>query len=151
MSDISQLVAVMNASRRCQQMFATLLLCTFKRDRGESCFERYYRNGPSPWFREVKMNRCAFLSLNRMRGGQSSLKASLSRFNIMSTAECECGDGQQTEKHIFWDCKLYEDQRATMMDILSENNRIPKVTYRILKTGGKLIFARRLLPHKQHS
>jgi hypothetical protein len=26
-----------------------------------------------------------------------------------------------TEEHIFWDCKLYEDQRATMMDILSEN------------------------------
>jgi hypothetical protein len=24
------------------------------------------------------------------------------------------------EGHVFWDCKLYEDQRATMMDILSE-------------------------------
>jgi hypothetical protein len=52
-----------------------------------------------------------------------SLKGSLNRFNIVSTAECECGDGPQTEEHIFWDCKLYEDQRATMMDILSENSR----------------------------
>jgi hypothetical protein len=25
------------------------------------------------------------------------------------------------EEHIFMDCKLYEDQRTTMMDILSEN------------------------------
>jgi hypothetical protein len=28
-----------------------------------------------------------------------------------------CGDGLQTEENIFWDCKLYEDQRATMVDI----------------------------------
>jgi hypothetical protein len=41
----------------------------------------------------------------------------------VSTAKCECGDGLQTEEHIFWDCKLYEDQQATMMDILSENRK----------------------------
>jgi hypothetical protein len=29
----------------------------------------------------------------------------------------------QTEEHIFWDYKLYEDQRATMMNILSENSK----------------------------
>jgi hypothetical protein len=58
-----------------------------------------------------------------MTSGNSSLKASLNRFNIVTTAECECGDGLQTEEHIFWDCKLYEDQRATMMDLLSENRK----------------------------
>jgi hypothetical protein len=58
-----------------------------------------------------------------MRAGHSSLKASLNRFNIVSTAECECGDGLQTEERIFWDCKLYEDQRVIMIDILSENNK----------------------------
>jgi hypothetical protein len=26
------------------------------------------------------------------------------------------------EERIFWDCKLYDDQRATMIDILSENS-----------------------------
>jgi hypothetical protein len=91
------------------------------RDRGDSYFERYYRNGSFPWFREIKMNRPAFVSINRMTAGRSSLKASLSRFNIVSTAECECGDGLLTKEHIFWDCKLYEDQTATMMDILSKN------------------------------
>jgi hypothetical protein len=34
-----------------------------------------------------------------------------------------CGAGLQREEHIFWDYKLYEDQRATMMDILSENSK----------------------------
>jgi hypothetical protein len=80
-------------------------------------------NGSSPWFREIKMNRRAFVSINRMRAGHTSLKASLNRFNIVSTAECECGDELQTEEHIFCDCKLYEDHRATMMDILSENSK----------------------------
>jgi hypothetical protein len=47
-----------------------------------------------------------------MIAGHSSLKASLSRFNIASMTECECGDRLQMEKHVFWDCKLYEDQRV---------------------------------------
>jgi hypothetical protein len=58
-----------------------------------------------------------------MRAGHTSLKASLNRFKIVSTAECECGDGLQKEDQIFWDCKLYEEQRATMMDILSKNRK----------------------------
>jgi hypothetical protein len=64
-------------------------------------FERYYRNGSSPWFSELKMNRRAFVSINHMRAGHNSLKVSLNRFNIVSTAECECGDGLQMEEHIF--------------------------------------------------
>jgi hypothetical protein len=71
----------------------------------------------------IKMNRRAFVSINLMREGHSSLKASLSRFNIVSTAQCVRGDELQTEEHIFWDCKLYEGQRATMMDILFENRK----------------------------
>jgi hypothetical protein len=50
---------------------------------------------------------------------QSILKASLNRYNIVSTAECECGDGLQTVGHIFWDCNLYEDKRETMLNIFS--------------------------------
>jgi hypothetical protein len=94
-----------------------------KRDGGESYFERCYRNGSSPWFCEIKMNRRVFVSINRMRVGHISLKALLNRFNIVSTAECECGDGLQTEEHIFWDFKRYEDQRASTMDILFENRK----------------------------
>jgi hypothetical protein len=68
-----------------------------------------------------------------------TFKASLSRFNIMSTAECECGDGLETEEHIIWACKLYEDQRATMMDILSENSKkyYPKSVTELLRLEGK--------------
>jgi hypothetical protein len=63
------------------------------------------------------------ININHKTAGHSGLKASLNRFNIVSTAECECGDGLQMEDHIFWGCKLYEEQRATMIDILSKNNK----------------------------
>jgi hypothetical protein len=62
-----------------------------KRDRGKNYFETYNRNDSSPWFREIKTYSRAFVSL-----GHSNLKASLNRFNIVSTAECECGDRMQT-------------------------------------------------------
>jgi hypothetical protein len=44
-----------------------------KRDRGERYFERYYRNGSAPWFREIKMTRRAFVSITRMRAGHTIL------------------------------------------------------------------------------
>jgi hypothetical protein len=66
------------------------------RERGKSYSERHYRNGSCPWFREIKMNLRAFVSINRMTAGPSSLKATLSRVSIVPAAECECGDGLQT-------------------------------------------------------
>jgi hypothetical protein len=68
-------------------------------------------------------------------------------------AECECGDGLQTEDRIFWDCKLYEEQRATMVAILSENRKkeYPKSITELLRLEEKNICARSLLLHKQSS
>jgi hypothetical protein len=74
-----------------------------------------------------------------MQAGHTGLKASLSRFNILSTAECECGDGLQTEGHIFWDCKRCEEQRATMRNILSENiKKYPKSVTGLLRLEEKI-------------
>jgi hypothetical protein len=74
-----------------------------------------------------------------MRAGHTSLKASLNRLNIVSTAECECGDGLQKEEQIFRDCKLYEEQRATTMAILSENRKkeYPKSVTELLRLEEK--------------
>jgi hypothetical protein len=108
-------------------------------ERGESYFERYCSNRSSPWFHEIKISRCDFVSINCMRAGYSNLQANLSRFNIVSMAECEYGDRLQMEGHVFWDCKLYEDQRATMMDILSENSKkeYPKSVTELLRLEEK--------------
>jgi hypothetical protein len=43
------------------------------------------------------------------------------------------------EENIFWDCKLYKDQRATMMDILSKNStkEYPKSVTELLRLQEK--------------
>jgi hypothetical protein len=71
--------------------------------------------------------------------GHTTLKASLLSCNIVSTAECICDDGLQTEDHIFWDCKLYGDQRAAMMAILSEKRKkeYPKSITELLRLEEK--------------
>jgi hypothetical protein len=68
------------------------------------------------------MNRRGLVSINRMGAGHSSW-SKVKQITFVSTADCGCGDWLQTEKHIFWDCKPHEVQRATMMDILSENSK----------------------------
>jgi hypothetical protein len=57
----------------------------------------------------------------------------------VSTAECECGDGLETKEYIFWDCKLYEEQRVNMMDMLSENSKkeYPKSVTELLRLEEK--------------
>jgi hypothetical protein len=62
---------------------------------------------------------------------QSSLKGSSNRFNIVSTAKCERFNRLQMEKHVFWDCKLYEVKKATMIDILSECRKSVKHLIRL--------------------
>jgi hypothetical protein len=85
-----------------------------------------------------------------MRADHISLKASLKRMKTVPTAACECGEGLQTEEHIFWDCKRYQEQRATMRDILSDISKkdYPKSVTELLKTEERKSSARRLLLHK---
>ncbi|PNF24159.1 hypothetical protein B7P43_G00584 [Cryptotermes secundus] len=47
------------------------------------------------------MNSHAFMSINHMRAGYSCLTASLSRYDIVPRAECECGNGLQKEEHVY--------------------------------------------------
>jgi hypothetical protein len=43
------------------------------------------------------------------------------------------------QKNVFWDCKLYEDQGATLMDILSEKSKkeYPKSVTELLRLEEK--------------
>jgi hypothetical protein len=71
-----------------------------------------YTSSPPDDFRQIKTDRVAFESINQMTVGHTTLKASLKRVIIVSTAECECGDGLKTEEHIFWDCNLCRENRT---------------------------------------
>lgn len=88
-----------------------------------------------------------FVSINR-RSGYSSLETSLiGRFIVASTAERECSDGLLTEKHVFWECEVYEDQRASLTNILSKKRK--KEYPESMKFRGKCICSRHLLFHMQ--
>jgi hypothetical protein len=45
------------------------------------------------------------------------------RVGFEADLTCECGNGLMTKGHVFWNCKLYEDQRPTVVDILSEKSK----------------------------
>jgi hypothetical protein len=112
-----------------------------KKDIRGSNFARYYRNGSFPWFCEIKTNRRAFVSTNLMRAGHSGLKASISRFNIVPTAECECGDRQQTEEHVFWDlnCRRTKGQRWWVYCLRKARiKEYPKSVTELLRPEGKI-------------
>jgi hypothetical protein len=91
-------------------------------------------------FARDKMNCRAFLSINLLRAGHSSLKASLStsRFNFVSTAECECGNGLQTEEHIFCTRTKGKGKGKGKHFVWEQQKRILIVSYRALKARGKV-------------
>jgi hypothetical protein len=59
----------------------------------------------------------------------------MANLNALLASRCQV----QTEEHICWDCKLYEEKRATMMAILSENRKkeYPKSVTELLRLEEK--------------
>jgi hypothetical protein len=63
----------------------------------------------------------SFRIISSINHNAPNLLAKRNHFSL--TKSLELGDGLQTNERIFWDCKLYDDERATMMDILSEDSK----------------------------
>ena len=71
------------------------------REKGKEFFSVYYMQKPRPWFHEWDLNRRTIVSINRLRSGHHSLRASLFRFNIVPSAMCPCGSADETVNHVF--------------------------------------------------
>lgn len=66
------------------------------------------------------MKRKTILSINRLRSGHSSLRASLFRFLMVDSPECPyCGE-KETPENIFWYCFKYEEHCLLMLRALTE-------------------------------
>ena len=52
--------------------------------------------------------------ISRLRTGHCHLNEYLHRFNIIETAECECGAEKETVKHYLLNCELYDEQRDAL-------------------------------------
>jgi hypothetical protein len=97
-----------------------------KRDRGERHFERFYRHGSALWLREIKMNRHAFVSINHVTAGHTSLKASLKDLILCP----------RPNAYVVTGCK---------------RRNISFVIVNGMRSSGQQFSARCLLLHKQHS
>jgi hypothetical protein len=82
-------------------------------------------------------------NVSRMRAGHSSLRASLSRLSLCPrlNANANVMTGCKLKNILSGTVKVYEDQRAKMMDILFENSKQQyQVSYRALKVREKKRF-----------
>ena len=52
--------------------------------------------------------------ISRLRTGHCHLNEYLHRFNIIETAECECGAEKETVKHYLLNCELYDEERDVL-------------------------------------
>jgi ribonuclease HI len=52
--------------------------------------------------------------ISRLRTGHCHLNEYLHRFNIIETAECECGASKETVDHYLLNCELYDEERDSL-------------------------------------
>jgi hypothetical protein len=52
--------------------------------------------------------------ITRLRTGHCHLNEYLHRFDIIETAECECGAGKETIDHFLLNCELYDEERDAL-------------------------------------
>ena len=52
--------------------------------------------------------------ISRLRTGHCHLNEYLHRFNIIETAECECGAERETVDHYLLNCELYDEERDSL-------------------------------------
>ncbi|KAL0114780.1 hypothetical protein PUN28_011826 [Cardiocondyla obscurior] len=71
-----------------------------------------------PWFRGIKLPRRAIVSINRIRAGRTSLASDLHLIKILESPLCKCGMSEQTVNHMFWQCGLYKEKRASLTKFL---------------------------------
>jgi len=85
------------------------------RYRGSYYVDKFLSESRFSWFEKFNIKRRAISSINRLRSGHSSLRASLFRFLIVDSPDCLTCGGEETPEHVFWECPAYESQREILI------------------------------------
>jgi ribonuclease HI len=85
--------------------------------------------------------------ITRLRTGHCHLNEYLHRFNIIETAECECGAEKETIDHFLLNCELYDEERDELRrkvggeemrtSLLLGNKKIIKNTMEYIEKTGR--------------
>lgn len=82
--------------------------------RGSLYCSQYFSRSRDAWFEPFSVRRRTVASINRLRSGHTSLRASLHRFFIVNSPFCDfCGE-VETPNHVFWVCPRYAEQRHAL-------------------------------------
>ena len=91
--------------------------------------------------------------ISQLRTGHCHLNQYLHRFNIIETAECECGAERETVEHYLLNCELYEEERDALrrrvraqgmrLGILLGDSQIIKDTVEYIEKTGRFKLERR--------
>ncbi|CAD6201358.1 GSCOCG00000161001-RA-CDS, partial [Cotesia congregata] len=89
-------------------------------DKGIFYTSNFASFNPKPWFDKLKVNRRTIVSINRLRSGHTSLRASLFKYNIVHSPTCLCGECEETPNHIFFQCSRFDEPRRSFLKSLQD-------------------------------
>lgn len=111
--------------------------------RGAFYFQNFFSISKFIWFKKFNINRRSITSINKLRSGHSSLRASLFRFNIVNSPHCLSCGVEESPGHVLWVCKDFVEQRKILQEALvSARGYLPHpVNFLLATLDGDIIFA----------
>ena len=101
----------------CSNIIAKWTIYWFETQTATACHLRRIRrdakvtSGPKLYY---SYGRSTTAKLAQLRTGHCRLNSYLYRFNIVESAECQCGEGKETVEHFLLVCKRYTEERKIL-------------------------------------
>lgn len=103
--------------------------------RGSSYCKKFISDSRFVWFKNFDVNRRTITSINRLRSGHTSLRASLYRLRIVDSPMCLKCNVEETPDHVFWACEECRDQRRSLQEnLIKARGYLPHCVDHLLAT-----------------
>ncbi|XP_011707612.1 PREDICTED: uncharacterized protein LOC105462607 [Wasmannia auropunctata] len=86
--------------------------------RGALYCNNYLIKSKQVWFKKFDIKRRTVTTINRIRSGHTSLRASLFRHRIVDSPLCLSCGLEESPNHVFWECTDYSVQRNALEEAL---------------------------------
>ena len=107
--------------------------------KGKEYFRYHYRSVCKPWFTNKGLPRAFITTVNRCRSNHYNLAASLFHVGITNSPNCECNAECRDLNHVIWQCPLYDNQRADLLERMYKNILYPPFNVRPLLSEPNIV------------